>query len=53
MILQSVSLAARQLWRNKARTALTSLGLLIGVAAVICLVAIGRGATERIQRRST
>ncbi len=50
MILQSVSLAARQLWRNKARTALTSLGLLIGVAAVICLVAIGRGATERIQR---
>jgi putative ABC transport system permease protein len=50
VILQSVSLAARQLWRNKARTALTSLGLLIGVAAVICLVAIGRGATERIQR---
>jgi putative ABC transport system permease protein len=49
MIAQSVWLAARQLWRNKARTALTSLGLLIGVAAVICLVAIGRGATARIE----
>jgi putative ABC transport system permease protein len=50
MIVQSVALAFRQLWRNKVRTALTSLGLLIGVAAVICLVAIGRGATARIQR---
>ena len=31
------------------RTALTMLGVIIGVAAVICTVAIGAGASERIQ----
>jgi len=35
--------------RNKMRTALTMLGVIIGVAAVICTVAIGEGASERIQ----
>ncbi len=49
MIASSIGLALRQLGRNKSRTALTSLGMLIGVAAVICLVALGRGATKRIE----
>src|SRR5689334_7676721 len=49
MIANTLSLAFRQLGRNGARTALTSLGILIGVAAVICLVALGRGATARIE----
>ncbi len=49
MILNAFRLALRQLNRNRVRTFLTSLGILIGVAAVICLVALGRGATARIQ----
>ncbi len=35
--------------RNKLRTALTMLGVIIGVAAVICTVAIGEGASQSIQ----
>jgi putative ABC transport system permease protein len=41
--------ALRALARNKLRTALTMLGIIIGVAAVICTVAIGQGASERVQ----
>src|SRR5712692_2103882 len=41
--------ALRALARNKMRTALTMLGIIIGVAAVICTVAIGQGASERVQ----
>jgi putative ABC transport system permease protein len=42
-------MAFRALGRNKMRTALTMLGVIIGVAAVICTVAIGEGASESIQ----
>jgi putative ABC transport system permease protein len=42
-------MAFRALGRNKMRTALTMLGVIIGVAAVICTVAIGEGASQRIQ----
>jgi putative ABC transport system permease protein len=42
-------MAFRALGRNKMRTALTMLGVIIGVAAVICTVAIGEGATQKIQ----
>jgi len=42
-------MAVRALGRNKMRTALTMLGVIIGVAAVICTVAIGEGASVRIQ----
>ncbi len=41
-------LAFRQLFRNKLRTALTSLGVMIGVAAVITMIDLGRSATARI-----
>lgn len=41
-------MALRALGRNKMRTALTMLGIIIGVAAVICAVAIGEGASDRI-----
>ncbi|HEV2386113.1 MAG TPA: ABC transporter permease [Candidatus Acidoferrales bacterium] len=34
---------------NKMRTALTMLGIIIGVAAVICTVAIGEGASQQVQ----
>jgi len=45
----TLRMALRALGRNKMRTALTMLGVIIGVAAVICTVAIGKGATQRIQ----
>jgi putative ABC transport system permease protein len=36
---------------NKMRASLTMLGIIIGVAAVIATIAIGSGATERIQQQ--
>jgi putative ABC transport system permease protein len=40
--------ALRALARNKLRTALTMLGIIIGVGAVICTVAIGVGAANQV-----
>ncbi len=36
--------------RNKMRSALTMLGIIIGVAAVITMVSVGQGANEAVQR---
>ncbi len=44
-----VRVALRALGRNKMRTVLTMLGIIIGVGAVICTVAIGEGASNQIQ----
>ena len=41
--------ALKALGRNKMRTALTMLGMIIGVAAVITMVALGTGAQEQIE----
>src|SRR5437660_12536292 len=41
--------AWRALARNKMRTVLTMLGIVIGVGAVICTVAIGEGASHQVQ----
>jgi putative ABC transport system permease protein len=41
--------ALRALARNKMRTALTMLGIIIGVGAVISTVAIGEGASNQVQ----
>jgi len=43
--------AARALRRNKMRAALTMLGIFIGVAAVIAMVAIGDGARYSVQQQ--
>jgi putative ABC transport system permease protein len=43
MIWESVIIALRGLTANKLRTALTMLGIIIGVAAVISLLSIGKG----------
>ncbi|MCO4745892.1 MAG: ABC transporter permease [Proteobacteria bacterium] len=48
MLWTTFLLAVRQLARNKTRTALTALGVMIGVAAVISMVGIGRGATQAV-----
>jgi len=47
----ALSAAARALRRNKTRTALTMLGIFIGVAAVIAMVAVGDGARYSVQQQ--
>src|ERR1700730_12827556 len=42
-------IAFKALGRNKTRTGLTMLGMIIGVAAVITLVALGNGAQSAIE----
>jgi len=42
-------LAFRALKRNPMRSGLTMLGIVIGVAAVIAIVTLGRGASEQVQ----
>ncbi len=44
-----IRVALRALARNKLRTVLTMLGIIIGVGAVICTVAIGQGASAQVQ----
>jgi len=46
-----IRVALRALARNKLRTILTMLGIIIGVGAVICTVAIGQGATAQVQQQ--
>ncbi len=46
-----ITLASRSIVRNKMRTFLTTLGIIIGVGAVIVMVAIGQGARSQIQQR--
>src|SRR5579864_5819997 len=48
-LISSIRIAFRALTMNKLRSALTMLGIVIGVASVIATVAIGSGATLRIQ----
>ena len=45
------SIALNALAINKMRSALTMLGIIIGVAAVITMVAVGSGAQERVQEQ--
>src|SRR5258707_2938612 len=48
-ILMILRIALKALNRNKMRTALTMLGMIIGVAAVITMVALGTGAQTSIE----
>ncbi len=45
---QTVFIALRALRRNKLRSSLTALGIIIGVAAVVAMVAMGNGAQANI-----
>ncbi len=47
-LMESVRSALRSLSANKLRSALTMLGIIIGVAAVIALMGVGRGAQHAI-----
>jgi putative ABC transport system permease protein len=46
-----VKVAFKSIIKNKMRTLLTMLGIIIGVGAVIVMVAIGKGAEQRIQNQ--
>src|SRR3974377_2098690 len=49
--LASVRIALRALRVNKLRSALTMLGIIIGVGAVIAMVSVGTGAAARIEEQ--
>lgn len=49
--LQSLKLGLGGIGANKLRSFLTMLGVIIGVAAVITLVSLGRGATENVSKQ--
>ena len=50
-LLSALRSALRALAANTLRSLLTMLGIVIGVAAVITMAAVGRGATERVQEQ--
>ncbi len=50
-VLASIRIALRALRINKLRSALTMLGIIIGVAAVITMIAVGAGAQNRIEEQ--
>src|SRR3974377_1322651 len=49
--LMTLRIAFKALSRNKIRSGLTMLGIIIGVGAVIAMIAIGSGAKTRIQEQ--
>jgi len=50
-LMSILRVAVLALARNKMRSVLTMLGIIIGVAAVICSVAVGTGASNQIQQQ--
>ncbi len=50
IVWNAVQQTLRQVRRNPMRSALTTLGILIGVAAVIAMIALGRGAAARVNQ---
>jgi putative ABC transport system permease protein len=49
--LEALRLAVRRLRTNRLRTALTALGVIIGVGALVALLAVGAGTQERLTSR--
>ncbi len=50
MIFSALSMALKELRRNATRSVLTMLGIVIGVCAVIALVNIGEGTTQKVSQ---
>jgi putative ABC transport system permease protein len=48
--MQTLRVAGRALMRNKMRSLLTTLGVVIGVGAVIAMVALGEGARSKVEQ---
>jgi putative ABC transport system permease protein len=49
--LESMRTATRALRVNKLRSALTALGIVVGVAAVVCMVSVGAGAQAEVSEK--
>jgi putative ABC transport system permease protein len=47
----TIQIALRALLRNKSRSILTMLGIIIGVGAVIAMIGIGQGADQTVQKQ--
>lgn len=50
-LLESLTIAVRSLGVNKLRSALTALGIIVGVAAVVCMISIGAGAQADVAEK--
>src|SRR5215831_5573001 len=50
-LLDSLAVGLRALSVNKMRSMLTALGIIIGVAAVVCMVSVGSGAREEVSEK--
>ncbi|MGI5246440.1 ABC transporter permease [Dactylosporangium sp. CA-139066] len=50
-LFETIRFALRAITANKLRSSLTVLGILIGVAAVILLVAVGNGSAQAVQKQ--
>ena len=48
-ILMILKVALRAIFRNKVRSLLTALGIIVGIAAVIAVIAIGEGASTQMK----
>ncbi len=51
LVVMTGRVAARAIWRNRMRSGLTMLGIIIGVAAVIAMVSVGKGADRFVQQQ--
>ena len=49
--LENLQIATRTLRVNKLRSALTALGIVVGVAAVVCMVSVGAGAQAEVSEK--
>lgn len=49
-LVSTLQIALRALLRNKSRSILTMLGIIIGVGAVIAMIGIGQGADQKVQK---
>src|SRR5881227_2242032 len=50
-VMAIIRIAMRALARNKMRSSLTMLGIIIGVGAVIAMVSVGQGAQQQVQQQ--
>jgi putative ABC transport system permease protein len=51
MLAPVIKIAVRALARNKVRSALTMLGIIIGVGSVIAMVSLGQGAQQQVKQQ--
>ena len=49
--LETLRIGLRALHANKMRSMLTVLGIVVGVAAVVCMVSVGSGARQEVSEK--